>query len=1248
MSDDDILSSLLGEFEGSDATAPLSETPAVDTNGSDDDILNALLHEQLVEPATTTATQQRGVAPGLPPPERQSTSLAPPPAYTPRENDAPPPYSAVVAAETETQSLPVVAALVSAPPPAAASPATSRSITIAERIAAAKARARRIAAERIAAAQRTNGGSVASSCAVAERVDTQPVSTEKSEAERLAAEKAEAERVAAEKAEAARIAAEKAEAERLAAEKAEAERIAFEKAEAERLAAEKAEAERVAAEKAEAARIAAEKAEAERLATEKAEAERIAFEKMEADRVAAEKAEAVRLSAAEAEAERIAAETAEAEHLAAEEAEVERLAAEQAEAERLAAEKAEAERLAAEKAAAERVAFEEAEAERTAFERAEAERLAVEKAEADRLAAEDAQAQRHTAARVPALRTTAGSIPAEHGGAEPVAVEKIEIERITGTASVDDDYTVKSSRNMDSSLPAPAVPPPLYSDGSVDLPPPPAYDAVLHSNPQSPDTRSFDPQHAVDSEPFLDAPPAYEGQNMPSSAPDPPAYSVIDRSSQPTSPTLLSPNASATTPAPAPAPAPASTELSEKERQAALAEAELMRELLGAGDVTGGDEGIQPEILAFGDALEGKAQTSLAGVPSDTSGAHSSQIAAPSTPDDSHLVLKATIVNLEEKIAIAHINRDEASYLALLQAYRMALVDNIALPTDTVRNISWILRNFSDYLVQEEHVSPSHARPSPHTSSDTPNLGRLRGRDLAAFLHDCGIDNSIAAKVALEECIEGGDIVNFTIDDFSTLGINITDPKLASLRDAIISFWEQQGGGWRRQAQSSSSNNPIAVGTRVAVKDASNDGNRVGTVTSIAKSEDGLSFVEVVFDDSGDLEKVLWDNVVDLTITNDGSGQMEDGNDGKATSGASSAQNGNWVKYFDDASGQDYWYNTETGLSQWHEPATAESLGLDPRPPETIDSIATDTARNEQLLARGVNEPATEEQERERREVEQERERPEVVTAEVIGAEVIDNSAGEANDLVSQLMEMGFARGECVRALHACGGDLNRAAAFLLEGGDDASAEIAAEVAAAADRQEREAAGAAVNAGSSSRVEGGVASSAAQQSRAEPGDVPLGRPQHHSAPKRQSRGLLARARELSALGPAEMYDSDQSVLSGRAHQHEQPDAFGNSPHDTDFFNLDNSTMDEIVSRTPRVKFDLTGYVIEAEQEMVASSTVLVQVDLIVRPYASEFGDDPGNSRAPRGCLCLRSACYVCVETDISHGLFCCSSRHGLN
>jgi chemotaxis protein histidine kinase CheA len=116
--------------------------------------------------------------------------------------------------------------------------------------------------------------------------------TEKAEAEKVAAKKAEAEKVAAEKAEAEKVAAKKAEAEKVAAEKAEAEKVAAEKAEAEKVAAEKAEAEKVAAEKAEAEKVAAEKAEAEKVAAEKAEAEKVAAEKAEAEKVATEKAEA--------------------------------------------------------------------------------------------------------------------------------------------------------------------------------------------------------------------------------------------------------------------------------------------------------------------------------------------------------------------------------------------------------------------------------------------------------------------------------------------------------------------------------------------------------------------------------------------------------------------------------------------------------------------------------------------------------------------------------------------------------------------------------------------------------------------------------------------------------------------------------------------------------------------------------------------------------------------------------------------
>ena len=47
------------------------------------------------------------------------------------------------------------------------------------------------------------------------------------------------------------------------------------------------------------------------------------------------------------------------------------------------------------------------------------------------------------------------------------------------------------------------------------------------------------------------------------------------------------------------------------------------------------------------------------------------------------------------------------------------------------------------------------------------------------------------------------------------------------------------------------------------------------------------------------------------------------------------------------------------------------------------------------------------------------------------------------------------------------------------------------------------------------------------------------------------------------------------------------------------------------------RFDLTVFVQEARENLVSPKTLKLQVDIVVRPYANEYGDDPGYNIAPK-------------------------------
>ena len=100
--------------------------------------------------------------------------------------------------------------------------------------------------------------------------------------------------------------------------------------------------------------------------------------------------------------------------------------------------------------------------------------------------------------------------------------------------------------------------------------------------------------------------------------------------------------------------------------------------------------------------------------------------------------------------------------------------------------------SFSDYLVPPAtSVAQPAARRMHDLSKTIPDLAILSGQKLVAFLMQCNVPNEIAETIAVDQGLEGEDIVNFTIEDFQSVGISITDPDFASLHDAIISYWDK-------------------------------------------------------------------------------------------------------------------------------------------------------------------------------------------------------------------------------------------------------------------------------------------------------------------------------------------------------------------------------------------------------------------------------------------------------------------------
>lgn len=138
--------------------------------------------------------------------------------------------------------------------------------------------------------------------------------------------------------------------------------------------------------------------------------------------------------------------------------------------------------------------------------------------------------------------------------------------------------------------------------------------------------------------------------------------------------------------------------------------------------------------------------------------------------------------------------------------------------------------SFSDYLVPPPHsVARAAARRAHDLTKTVPDLGSLTGRALADFMikvgirvcsrtgtlasffaecavlclvshcvcsthcvvEQCNVDASVAQAVAIDNAIPGADLVCCTIENFTSIGIAITDPVLQPFRDAILAYWDK-------------------------------------------------------------------------------------------------------------------------------------------------------------------------------------------------------------------------------------------------------------------------------------------------------------------------------------------------------------------------------------------------------------------------------------------------------------------------
>ena len=70
--------------------------------------------------------------------------------------------------------------------------------------------------------------------------------------------------------------------------------------------------------------------------------------------------------------------------------------------------------------------------------------------------------------------------------------------------------------------------------------------------------------------------------------------------------------------------------------------------------------------------------------------------------------------------------------------------------------------------------------------------------------------------------------------------------------------------------------------------------------------------------------------------------------------------------------------------------------------------------------------------------------------------------------------------------------------------------------------------------------------------------------------------------------------------------------------------MDNHAMQAVLE-----PIDMTPFVQAAKAKLVAKSTLAVQIEIITRSYANEYGDDPGSDLAPTGEWRCRFLCFFC-------------------
>lgn len=203
----------------------------------------------------------------------------------------------------------------------------------------------------------------------------------------------------------------------------------------------------------------------------------------------------------------------------------------------------------------------------------------------------------------------------------------------------------------------------------------------------------------------------------------------------------------------------------------------------------------------------------------------------------------------------------------------------------------------------------------------------------------------------------------------------------------------------------------------------------------------------------------MTDNRTGTEFRDDESAQLQDAGtsstveqqvEASADNSSSSSSNAAWQRYQDEASGEFYWYNSVTGHSQWTEPGTDEAIGLHPITPPNDVTTAPTTATSSATAAYDDDVDATHSRvdslgdvgQPLRRDADPGNDRVVLPEAQDLVADAVLHARDEQQHQIDHLVELGFSRSESVRALVTCDGDLTRAAAYLFDGGDDASTQV--------------------------------------------------------------------------------------------------------------------------------------------------------------------------------------------------------------